>query len=169
MDNDLKMLAEVADSCIEKMNATVAFIPHIQAKGLYVNEVEVLKKIIHYMKHRDKARVITSNYTAEEIKAIIGRCDLLVGSRTHAIIAALSQYIPVVALPYHEKFFGIMKMVGQEKYICDKITTESIMAKIDVVWNRRREIREQLEKEIKYIKELTLFQGKLVKDLLGEK
>jgi len=166
LNNMLKVLAEVADGCIENLNANVVLIPHVQAGGPYANDKELAMKVVHLMKHGNRAQVIRHNYTAEEIGGIIGCLHLLIGSRMHANIAALSQCIPVIALPYHGKFHNVMVMVGQERYVCDEVTTEAIMAKLSEVWNRRQAIREQLEYRVRNMKELALSQGKLVREML---
>jgi len=48
--------------------------------------------------HIDKA------LTAAEVKSVIGNCDLLLSSRYHALIAALSQGIPAAAIGWSHKY-----------------------------------------------------------------
>lgn len=50
--------------------------------------------------------------SAAEIKSVIGGCDLLLSSRYHALIAALSQQIPVVAIGWSHKYEELLTEVG---------------------------------------------------------
>jgi colanic acid/amylovoran biosynthesis protein len=52
---------------------------------------------------------VDANISAAEVKSVIGDCDLLVGSRYHALIAALSQGIPVAAIGWSHKYEELLK------------------------------------------------------------
>ena len=56
---------------------------------------------------------------ADMIKAIIGNCDYVISSRFHALIAALSQRIPALALGWTHKYLELMKEVGLEDNILE--------------------------------------------------
>jgi colanic acid/amylovoran biosynthesis protein len=49
---------------------------------------------------------------AAQVKSIIGNCDLLLSSRYHALIAALSQGIPSAAIGWSHKYDELMAEVG---------------------------------------------------------
>ncbi|NIN03283.1 MAG: polysaccharide pyruvyl transferase, partial [Hydrotalea flava] len=72
-----------------------------------------------------------------ELKGIIGRCDLFIGARMHSNIASISMHVPTVALAWSHKYHGIMKMVEQEKYVCDIRTTtfNELVSKINDAWS----------------------------------
>jgi len=50
--------------------------------------------------------------TAAKVKSVIGNCDLLISSRYHALIAALSQGIPAAAIGWSHKYDELMAEVG---------------------------------------------------------
>jgi polysaccharide pyruvyl transferase WcaK-like protein len=50
--------------------------------------------------------------SAAEIKSVIGNCDLLVSSRYHALIGALSQGIPVAAIGWSHKYDELLAEFG---------------------------------------------------------
>ena len=54
-------------------------------------------------------------WNAAQIKHAIAHCDLFIGARTHAVIAALSSGVPAVALSYSLKSRGIHRdLLGNE-------------------------------------------------------
>lgn len=65
----------------------------------------------------DDIYCLTDYLTAAQVKAILGCCDLLISSRYHALIAALSQGIPSIALGWSHKYDELMKSVGMGDYI----------------------------------------------------
>ncbi len=56
-------------------------------------------------------------HTPEVLRAIIARCTVFYGTRMHGNIFALGQRIPTVAISYHPKTEGIMRMCGQDEYV----------------------------------------------------
>ncbi len=55
-----------------------------------------------------RAAVVDGEHGPEVLKGIIGRCAVFVGARMHAVMAALSTAVPVLAIAYSHKAPGIM-------------------------------------------------------------
>lgn len=53
-------------------------------------------------------------FSADEVKGIIGNFTLLISSRYHALIGALSQGIPALAAGWSHKYEELMSVVGNE-------------------------------------------------------
>jgi colanic acid/amylovoran biosynthesis protein len=167
----LESIQDVIDHLTENLDITVVLIPHTRSPesellNVFGDDATLLKDLYRTKKDNNRVKLICGDYTTEELKGIIGQCDLFIGSKMHANIAALSQCVPTVAIAYSYKFHGIMKMLGQEKYICDGITTENLISKINDAWVNKEKIREELKTKVEFVKERALFNGKLVKDLL---
>lgn len=105
--------------------------------------------------------LVRGSYNEREIKHIIGRCDLFIGSRMHACIAALSQNVPALAIAYSDKFIGVMETIGFESLVTDprRMGQEEILEKLADNYERRQDIRRELERRIPLIQRrvLTLF------------
>jgi len=80
--------------------------------------------------------------TAAQVKSVIGNCDLLLSSRYHALIAGLSQGIPVVAIGWSHKYDELMNDVGLDSYVIrvengvEKATShlDEILSRMPDVW-----------------------------------
>ena len=118
--------------------------------------------------NKDKIRLIDNEYSPEELKGVIGQCDLFIGARMHANIAATSMCVPTLAIAYSHKSYGIMRMLGMEKYVLDfrTMTFDEMTARIDDLWVNREKIRTELVSNVKTVKERALYNGELVKALL---
>lgn len=175
----IELMARIADYLAINLNAVVIFIPHsiylkeaVEVKGeterIGGDDTTAVKEAFKRVKNKDKIIPIVNDYTAVELKGIIGQCDLFIGARMHANIAAISTCIPTVAIAYSRKAPGIMRMVGLKEYICDfrTMTFEELTAKVDDMWSNREKIVEKLAPKIAGLKESVWLNGKLVKDLL---
>lgn len=56
---------------------------------------------------------------AGEIMAAYGQLDMVIGTRMHTGIFALSGGVPVLLIGYQPKACGMMAMLGLERYCCD--------------------------------------------------
>jgi polysaccharide pyruvyl transferase WcaK-like protein len=168
----IEVITKAIDYIAEELNSTVILIPHSIAST--EDDRIVSKKIYEKVKNKDKTKLVTGEYTADELKGVIGVCDMFIGCRMHSTIASTSMCVPTVALVYGHKSHGIIgKMMGQEKCIIeignydpDEFLSE-MKSKIDYVWENRGIIGDELKEKTKIAQEKALLNGKLVKELLN--
>lgn len=92
---------------LENTNYKIALIPHVIWNKS--NDYEILKELKNYFPNEERIELISGNYSAEELKYIIGKCCMFIGARTHSTIAAYSQCIPTLVIGYSVKARGIAK------------------------------------------------------------
>ena len=161
------IMAKVIDNLVEHLNATVIMIPPVYTSN--VDDRITINLISQKVKNKSKVKIIKNEYTPQELKGIIGQCDLFIGARMHATIASTSMLVPTVGIAYSHKIHGtIGEMLGQEKYVLDikELDYESLISTINDVWVNREKIRKELEVKIPMVKEKAMLNGKLVKELL---
>lgn len=107
-------LAQFCDQQLEH-GAQLLFIPHVIERNPNNNDQIACQQVIQRIRAPGPVRLIAGEPSASELKAIIGQCQLLVGARTHATIAAMSQGVPTVSLAYSRKASGIMQQVYGEQ------------------------------------------------------
>lgn len=157
---------------IKEYNANIILVPHIISpqNELFGDDRTAIKRIYDSLTESNKERVvpIQGYYASEEIKGIIGLCDLFIGEKMHANVGALSQCIPTIGLSYSHKFYGIMKMLGQEEFVMQSINTEVLISKLDELWKNKENIRSSLDKRMEKVKEMADMNGKLAASLLNK-
>ena len=163
--NYVVLMQKIVDYLIEKLNAQVVFVPHVTGIDGYYDDRDVNKKICALSKNTDKIKLIKGDYTPEQLKGIIGEFDLFIGSRMHANIASTSMYVPTIAIAWSHKYYGIMKMLGQKKYVWDfkKMTFKELYYTINDAWENKEKIKKSLETKVEKQKKLALFSAELVK------
>ncbi len=161
-DYYVQSIADAIDHLVETKGANVLLIPHVYSKG--GDDRLIIHKIMQKISNPQKVFQITNEHSAAELKGIIGLCDIFIGSRMHATIAATSLCIPTVGIAYSHKMHGIIgKTLGLEQYIIDigKLDKDSLISVIEDVWSNRSDIRKHLEKVIPEVKEKSLSNGYL--------
>lgn len=165
----VKLMSKVINYLVETLNATIVFVPHVIGLGEDNDDRTVADDICKSIKNKDKIISIKEEYTPEELKGIIGQCDLFIGARMHATIASTSMHVPTVAIAYSDKTQGIIgKMLEQERYVLDikDLSYDKLILKIYNAWMNRDEIKKNLEIKIPEIKEKAMLNGKLIKEVV---
>ncbi len=149
----VKLLIDLAKYFLNKPNFSIVLIPH-QVQSVENPEIQDDRFLCDLIKISlgNEADVVTlmDYYSAEILKAIIGEMDLIIGSRYHGIIAALSQMIPTLVLGWSHKYFELLHDVGIEQNIVDykNLNKDDLFSLSDNAWLNRKELRLTLEQKV---------------------
>jgi colanic acid/amylovoran biosynthesis protein len=149
----VKMLIDLARYFLKTQNFTVVLIPHqVQpSKNSEISDDRVLCDLIKVsLGNIPDVVALTDYYSAEILKAIIGNMNLVIGSRYHGIIAALSQMIPTLVLGWSHKYFELLSDVGIEQYIADhkNLNKDELLALAEKVWFNCKELSNTLKQKV---------------------
>jgi len=163
----LEIMAQLIDYLIDKWHAVVLLIPHNYGSGIDDDRIaqdEVFAKV----RHKQGVTALTNEYSVEELKGIIGKCWVFIGTRFHANVSALSMCVPTVAIKCTHKTEGIFAQLGLENYVIDirNLTFDSLASKVDDVWLNHQKIKDKLGAEIETVREKAELSAILVKELL---
>ena len=152
-----ELVCSIADFFMTKdEKVLVVLVPHVFApEGNVESDPEACLKIYDELKDKypDRIFLARGQYSQNEIKHVIGLCDFFVGSRMHACIAALSQFIPAVGLAYSAKFKGVFESVGLGDYVADAYVCRSdeVLTTIRAAFDARGRTEAHLEHVIPQI------------------
>lgn len=98
--------------------------------------------------------VVDEDLSPGQIKAVIGTCDVFLGARMHANIAALSQAIPTIAMAYSHKYEGIMSLFGQQDAVLDvnQMTIGDLVSTIQRIVDQRHTRSETIARALVDVK-----------------
>jgi colanic acid/amylovoran biosynthesis protein len=168
-EETLNVMVKTIDNLVENLNANIILIPHVYSDGNKTDDRDAIFAIFEKVKNKSKVFMIKNEYSPQELKGIIGKCDLFIGGRMHSTIAATSMLVPTVGIAYSHKMYGIIgNMLGQKKYIVDikELSYEKLISTIYDAWNNKLKIKGNLESIIPVVKERALLNGKYVSELL---
>ena len=147
----------------------VVLIPHVVSGNPATCDALASRAVIGQLDDvRDRATLVSRDYSAPEIRAIIGQCEFFVGSRMHACIAALATETPVVPVSYSHKFAGILERFGLNGWLVDPRTLSQQQA-ADLVlsaYAQRDEIRGRIISALPSVRSEAMQAGRLLKALL---
>lgn len=164
-----ELFAEVIDYLIIHLNATIVFLPHCIGFGDELDDRIVANDIYKLCANKNKVKIITHEYSAAEIKGLIGQLDFLIGERLHSVINALSMGIPsIVISTSNDSRLEIVKMIWQDAYIhyVENLNSTELLNKVKDLVTNKDSIKKELNSQMEKIQELARFNGKLLKDLL---
>jgi len=116
------LVRSVVDFCINSLKARILLVPHV-AGGLESDESEetLCRELFKELEPKYPGQILycDDHLDHRQTKSLIGQCDLFIGARMHACVAAVSQCVPTVALAYSQKFKGVMDLVGSGVRVLD--------------------------------------------------
>jgi polysaccharide pyruvyl transferase CsaB len=154
-----KVIALTADYLQESYGVKPVFIP------MQHDDLSVIDGVIAKMK--TTGYVIRNRYSVAQTIGIIGRMEMVIGMRLHALIFAASQSIPIVGMVYDPKIEGFLKYVNQASAGSVKELDFNKLRDIsDRVWNKRSLIKEKLQNDIAVLKERALRNASIAIELI---
>lgn len=91
---------------LENSDKNILLIPHVTKKE--DGDQLILGRIAERL-GSDRMSVVPDTLNAAQYKSIISRCEMFIGARTHATIAAYSTCVPTLVIGYSVKSKGIAK------------------------------------------------------------
>ncbi|UOY92701.1 polysaccharide pyruvyl transferase family protein [Ectobacillus sp. JY-23] len=148
---------ELMQHILDTTEATIALTPHVIQEGN--NDYEVLQAYYQEFKHTNRVILLPDNLNAIQYKGYIARMRFFIGARTHATIAAYSNYVPTMVLGYSVKSKGIAKDIfGEEKLVLniEQISNGALLkAKFDEMVREEEELTQTLMQSIPHIKKMS--------------
>ena len=145
----LDILARFCQLAVRQWRASVILFPNEINRPGERNDTTVALHIKERARLGDRLRIFPAEqFTAGEQKAAIGNCSLLVASRYHSVVAALSSGVPTVVVGWHHKYRELLEHYGQAQFClsASDCSTERLWQLAGGCWVRRQELHDQIEK-----------------------
>ena len=146
-----KLIYATIEMLLEDQRIAILLVPHVfPPAGCEVeSDLDACQQVYEQIRQKYFGRIflMVGEHDQSEIKYIIGSCDFFIGSRMHACIAALSQYIPAVGLAYSKKFRGVFETVDAEQFVVDMryIKSEQILTTVTRALEQKQETASHLK------------------------
>lgn len=142
----VQLLCRVCTYCIEDIGANVILLSNEVAPMLIVKagkpcqDDRYLCNMIASIVARPSSCFALRDYcSAEEVRSAVSCLDLLIGSRFHTLVFALSAGVPLVALGWAHKYEGLLKQFGLGDYFCNysEFSVDSVLGLVSKAWENR--------------------------------
>lgn len=159
----------IVEEIAKRTDNKIYLIPHVTLSDS--NDYLFLKEVKERVRtSEEKMILLPPNYNASETKWIISKMKLFAGARTHSTIASLSSYVPTLSFAYSIKAKGINRDIfGHEDYCLnlEKLSPEIVAKKIELMLEKRKEIRSELKASIPRIEDEAFLAGKVLMEITG--
>lgn len=145
--------ARALDAAIEKHGVRILFLPHY-VSGFEYDDFEISQLILESMKNKEHARILKAN-SLDDFKLMINQMDIVVSSKMHPAVLAVSGYVPAISVVYDHKQTGFFKDLGLSEYTVrlQHASRDELSSKIDKAWSDRKEIVGLLKARVPQLQE----------------
>jgi len=145
VDNYVLAHAKALDTAIKNYGFSVVFLPHY-VSGFRYDDLEICKLIRSKMENVSKTRIVNAK-TVEEFKSLIDRMGIVISSKMHPAVLAVSACVPVLCVAYDHKQTGFFMSLGLSDCVISlrDVSYEKLLSKIDHVWSGRDDINALLK------------------------
>lgn len=137
----VKLLIALANYCINVLGADVLVVPNeINVSGVNKPDDRFLCGIIEANIQKTEHCFSVRDYcTSETVSAVIGSVDLVLASRFHSLVFALTQGVPVVALGWSHKYRELLRSFGLENFVIDhdRVDAAEVISLVEAAWRHR--------------------------------
>lgn len=142
----LEKMARICTFIRTRYRAAVWLVPHVVTPRHWgQDDVAVARDILALVGQNSGVCAIEGDPSPCELKGVISQCDLFLGARMHAAIAALSSGVPTIMLSWSHKYPGLMEEIGLQKFVWSlESRAEELEALIEELWQERAVIRHRL-------------------------
>lgn len=166
----IRLLARLCDHAVDRFGADIILVPNdiSPAGDIRIDDRYLCDLVRSAVKQPASCFQVRGYCSAEEIHAVAGRCDLLVGSRFHALIFALSQGVPALALSWSHKYRELLGTFDMEDAVCehDKMEPDQVVELLDRIWDERETRAATIGRKLPAIREAVQAMFDRVADVL---
>lgn len=161
-------------SFIESVRAQgkrVLLIPHSVRTGTektHNNDLPLCRDIHARLQPGDDLLFVDRELTSQQLRYLIGRCDLFVASRFHAMVSSLAMAVPTLVIGWSHKYREVLEMFELEEWAFghDQLTPEHLAGRFADLAARRAEVKAKLDEHLPEVKRRSLLQADLIADLV---
>lgn len=169
----LKALRDLIDYLTREFNSHVVLIPHVQDIPLKNNDRVICELLYRKLGFPENVTILSLSHSAEEIRAIVGKLNVIIAERMHVAIASLSQNIPTFAIGYSLKAKGILGDIygfnNLDDYLISvkNLNGKMLQERVNNIIANRDKITQYLSKVMPTIKEKAKRNFTLTHDVLN--
>ncbi|MBC8215997.1 MAG: polysaccharide pyruvyl transferase family protein [Candidatus Marinimicrobia bacterium] len=147
------MMSEFIRDIIDRYGINIIIIPNEIEPGKD-DDCKIAVEINTRINHNRCKILETADLTASQIKGEIQECDVVIAARYHTIVASLSLGIPTLAIGWHHKYTGVLKLFHQENYMIDirELDFDILSEKFSSLWKERKMAHGEIASYAKQVK-----------------
>jgi polysaccharide pyruvyl transferase WcaK-like protein len=170
----LKKKADAAG--LDYIGLTASFIDHLTDRGYRVllvphsaregtekthnNDLPLCREIYGRSAQPKECLLIDRELPSQELRYLIGLCDLFVASRFHAMVSSLAMEVPTLVIGWSHKYKEVLEMFGLEEWAFghSELSLEYLERRFAELEKRQASVRQKLARHLPEVKERSAVQ-----------
>ena len=150
----VQLLTQITRYCIKELDSKVLLLPHEmvpECSPARQDDRYICGLIEHIIADPLRCIAVKSVFSAATTKAIVSQMDMLIGSRFHSLVLALSSNVPAFAFGWSHKYEELMLSCGLSdccQPFSASLNAEELIRMVDNMWYRKDEIKQVLKGRI---------------------
>jgi len=157
-------LAWTLDRLIEQRNVTPVFVP---MEPPY--DTNISKRIIEKMEHGAKTKLLGDQFTPNQFYQFIGKADMTIALRLHALIFSALSNVPHIGLSYDRKVESFLKRSGmwQHSFTLEEFKKEELLQSALHSLDHSVEVKQMMEPNVEALRQEAKRNVYLLKEKFG--
>ncbi|MFW5703418.1 MAG: polysaccharide pyruvyl transferase family protein [Patescibacteria group bacterium] len=148
----IKILRTIINELTEK-NYNIIIVPHSVRRNTlkeHNNDLPLSKELYRQLEANPSVTFVDAELSAQELRFIIGKCDIFISSRFHAMVSSLKMGVPTIVLGWSHKYAEVLALFDIEKYALPykQITFESVMTLFDEIIANKETIHKKITERL---------------------
>jgi polysaccharide pyruvyl transferase WcaK-like protein len=143
---------------------SIVLIPNEVQQMSDMNDITVSREIQNKLKKEDiHVDIIDSAHmSSKELKNVIASCEVIVASRYHSCVAALSSGVPTLVVGWHYKYEELLHWYGQDEWgiPTGECTSGKLISTFDSFWEKRDESKRIIAEKYPDVRKAVIETGK---------
>lgn len=159
---------------IEQLQARgkrVLLIPHSVRTGTdkrHNNDLPLCREIHERLSVSNNVVFVDRELTSQQLRYLIGLCDLFVASRFHAMVSSLAMSVPTLVIGWSHKYKEVLEMFELEEWAIghEQLTPDSLIQRFGELEAAEVEVQAKLDLHLPDVKALSLSQADLIETIV---
>ena len=149
---------------IHELGAEIVFLPNEYDPTKADNDVAVCQMIVDALAEEGVPATVLDvlHMTSTQLKNEIAACEVVVASRYHTCVAALSSGTPVLVLGWHYKYQELLSLYSQSKWLInqDECDSKKLLSMFNDFWKHREKNRQTILAQYNGVRRKVIAEGK---------
>lgn len=161
----IKCMTSLIEHIIMKHGLKVVLIPNEYPCNKAYNDISVAYEIKRILHDNSNVEILdVENMQSSAVKNVIASCDIIVASRYHSCVAALSSGVPTLVVGWHYKYYELLELYQQQKWILseENCSSAELIHMFDKLFGQKETIRTDIEKCVSEVRNSLLDIGRII-------
>ncbi len=161
-----RMIDHVTDVLGKKV-LLVAHSARAHTDKTHNNDLPLCREIAAGVSTSDSVLFPDAELSSQALRHLIGRCDVFVASRFHAMVSSLSMGVPTLVIGWSHKYGEVLDMFGLAEWAMghDSYTDEAFAQRLGALLERKDAVRAQLTEALPRVKATAREQLQIIEDI----